>query len=280
MTTSANSRAWARAALAASVASAIPVSSWDATVPAGIATGPAQHVEPRREGRQALGLPARPGAHDGPDDAGLVGERLGERGLADARLTGEQEQPAPPTLGVSEGRGADRKQALPTDEHDPTLLTTGRTRRPPRVGDPLVLLVVPLGLAVALAVALAGLALVLGVVGFVGLVIVAVVGLSAVSRSGPPRTRPGRARGRSASCRGRPWTRRRRGCPSGALVRGFVVGVLGLVGLGLGAFVLVFVFDGVVTGRLVVAVPARDGDLEAGVLLGGGEALSVAAAGS
>ena len=76
-------------------------------------------------GRQALGLPARTGAHDGPGGAGLVGERLGERGLADARLAGEQEQPAVAALGVGEGCGADRKESLPTDEHDPTLLTTG-----------------------------------------------------------------------------------------------------------------------------------------------------------
>ena len=38
-----------------------------------------------------------------PPEAGLVGDGLGERRLADPRLAGQQEQPAPPALGVGEG---------------------------------------------------------------------------------------------------------------------------------------------------------------------------------
>ena len=143
-----------------------------------------------------------------PVARGLVGDRVGEGGLADPRLSDEQQQPAAAALGVGEGRGADRKESLPTDEHDPTLLTTGRGRRVPVGGRPGAGATCcdpcpgrcpdPLALAWPSSASSSSSS--------------PWSGLPASERATSETAWP--CSGRSASCPARPPTRRRRGCPS------------------------------------------------------------------
>jgi hypothetical protein len=84
----------------------------------------AHDLDPGPEGGRALSLPAAAPQHQDAAGAGLGGQLLGQPGLADAGLAGQQDHPAPAGQGGLQVDGERGQLGLAADER-------GRHRRPP-----------------------------------------------------------------------------------------------------------------------------------------------------
>ncbi len=76
----------------------------------------AQHLDPRPACRRAAAVPGGAPGHAQPADAGVVGESLHQRGLADPRLAGDEDQASTPRLEIAEPLAKDGQLPLAADQ--------------------------------------------------------------------------------------------------------------------------------------------------------------------